>query len=106
MAVTSVEGISRALSRVTRSKLESRLDGPHGIAPGSILTAGTRTLFYNPESKQKADSLISHIPLGRPGETDDIAAAALYLASDDAKYVTGHILIGDGGWTAGFSRDW
>ena len=78
----------------------------NGIAPGSILTEGTRTLFYNPESKQKADSLISHIPLGRPGETDDVAAAALYLASDDAKYVTGHVLVVDGGWTAGFARDW
>ena len=78
----------------------------NGIAPGSILTEGTRELFYNPESKQRAESLLSHIPLGRPGETEDIAAAALYLASDDAKYVTGHVLIVDGGWTAGFSRDW
>ena len=55
---------------------------------------------------QKAESLLSHIPLGKPGETDDIAAAVLYLASDDAKYVTGHVLVVDGGWTAGFSRDW
>jgi NAD(P)-dependent dehydrogenase (short-subunit alcohol dehydrogenase family) len=78
----------------------------NGIAPGSILTEGTRELFYNPESKQRAESLLSHIPLGRPGETEDIAAAALYLASDDAKYVTGHVLVVDGGWTAGFSRDW
>jgi len=78
----------------------------NGIAPGSILTEGTKSLFYSPENKQKADSLVSHIPLGAPGETEDIAAAVLYLASDDAKYVTGHILVVDGGWTAGFSRDW
>lgn len=78
----------------------------NGIAPGSILTEGTKTLFYNPESKQKAESLLSHIPLGIPGEPEDIAAAVLYLASDDAKYVTGHVLVVDGGWTAGFSRDW
>ncbi len=78
----------------------------NGIAPGSILTEGTRSLFYNPESKQKAESLISHIPLGRPGETWDIAAAALFLASDDASYITGHVLVVDGGWTAGFARDW
>ncbi len=78
----------------------------NAIAPGSILTDGTKMMFYNPESKQMADSLLSHIPLGRPGETEDIAAAVLYLASDDAKYVTGHILVVDGGWTAGFSRDW
>jgi 3-oxoacyl-[acyl-carrier protein] reductase len=78
----------------------------NAIAPGSILTEGTRSVFYSPETKQKADSLISHIPLGAPGDTEDIAAAALYLASDDAKYVTGHTLVVDGGWTAGYSRDW
>jgi 3-oxoacyl-[acyl-carrier protein] reductase len=85
--------------------------GPHGIrvnavAPGSILTEGTKTLFYNPEMKQKSDSLLSHVPLGRPGSVEDIAAAVLYLASPDAQYVTGHVLVVDGGWTAGFSRDW
>jgi NAD(P)-dependent dehydrogenase (short-subunit alcohol dehydrogenase family) len=63
-------------------------------------------LFYNPASQEVAASLLSHIPLGRPGETEDIAQAALYLASDDAKYVTGHVLVVDGGWTAGFAREW
>lgn len=78
----------------------------NGIAPGSILTDLTRPLFYNPESKQLAESLLSHIPLGRPGDPEDVANAALYLASDDAKYVTGHFLVVDGGWTAGFAREW
>jgi 3-oxoacyl-[acyl-carrier protein] reductase len=78
----------------------------NGVAPGSILTEGTRSAFYSPENKVKGDSLLSHIPLGKPGETDDIANAVLYLACDAAKYVTGHILVVDGGWTAGFSRDW
>jgi 3-oxoacyl-[acyl-carrier protein] reductase len=78
----------------------------NGVAPGSILTEGTKAVFYSEENKQKADSLISHIPLGRPGYPDDLAPGIVYLASDDAKYVTGHILIIDGGWTAGFSRDW
>lgn len=78
----------------------------NAIAPGSILTEGTRSLFYNEENRAKSESLISHIPLGRPGETDDIANAVLYLASDAAKYVTGHVLVVDGGWTAGYSRDW
>lgn len=78
----------------------------NAIAPGSILTEGTRSLFYNEENREKSESLVSHIPLGRPGETEDIACAALYLASDAAKYVTGHVLVVDGGWTAGYSRDW
>jgi NAD(P)-dependent dehydrogenase (short-subunit alcohol dehydrogenase family) len=78
----------------------------NAIAPGSITTAGTKELFYNEESKQLAQSLLSHVPLGRPGETKDIANAALYLASDEASYVTGAVLVVDGGWTAGFAREW
>jgi NAD(P)-dependent dehydrogenase (short-subunit alcohol dehydrogenase family) len=78
----------------------------NAIAPGSILTDATRQAFYNPAAQKFAESLLSHVPLGRPGEPQDIANAALYLASDEASYVTGHILVVDGGWTAGFVRDW
>jgi len=42
----------------------------------------------------------NNTPLGYLGEPNDIAYAALYLASDEAKYVTGEILHVDGGWTA------
>jgi 3-oxoacyl-[acyl-carrier protein] reductase len=85
--------------------------GPYGIrvnaiAPGSILTQATRELFYNPDRQELADNLLSHVPLGKPGDPEDIAHAALYLASDEAKYVTGHVLVVDGGWTAGFVRNW
>jgi 3-oxoacyl-[acyl-carrier protein] reductase len=78
----------------------------NGIAPGSILTEATKSLFYNDEARRLAESLLSHVPLGRPGDTRDIANAALYLASDDSSYVTGHVLTVDGGWTAGFAREW
>ncbi len=78
----------------------------NALAPGSIVTEGTRMIFYNPADQALAESLLSHIPLGRPGETEDIAQAALYLASDDAKYVTGSVLVVDGGWTAGYAREW
>jgi 3-oxoacyl-[acyl-carrier protein] reductase len=78
----------------------------NAIAPGSILTEGTRSLFYNETNRARAESLISHIPLARPGDTEDIAHAAVFLVSDAASYITGHVLIVDGGWTAGFSRDW
>lgn len=78
----------------------------NGIAPGSILTEGTKSLFYNEETRRLSESLISHIPLGRPGETSDIANAVLYLSSDEAAYITGHVLVVDGGWTAGFAREW
>lgn len=78
----------------------------NAIAPGSILTEGTKTLFYNPSDKDLADSLLSHVALGCPGRPEDVASAALYLASDDASYVTGAVLVVDGGWTSGFARDW
>ncbi|HLI34034.1 MAG TPA: 3-oxoacyl-ACP reductase FabG [Terriglobia bacterium] len=84
---------------------------PHGIrvnaiAPGSILTDVTQELFYNPASQRLAESLLAHIPLGKPGEPEDIANAVLFLVSDEARYITGHVLVVDGGWTVGFARDW
>jgi 3-oxoacyl-[acyl-carrier protein] reductase len=78
----------------------------NGVAAGLILTECAKTHFYSPENKQRADGWLSHIPLGVPGHTEDIAAAVVYLASDAAKNVTGLVLAVDGGWTTGFSRDW
>jgi NAD(P)-dependent dehydrogenase (short-subunit alcohol dehydrogenase family) len=78
----------------------------NAIAPGSILVEGTKALFYSPEGKKLGESLLSHVALGRPGTPEDIAKGALFLASDDASYVTATVLVIDGGWTAGFARDW
>jgi NAD(P)-dependent dehydrogenase (short-subunit alcohol dehydrogenase family) len=58
------------------------------IAPGSILSPATRAPFYNRERKALMDGLMSHIPLHRPGKPEDIANAALYLASPGPSYVT------------------
>ena len=86
--------------------------GPHGIlvnaiAPGSTLTEGTRQLFYG-EGGLFHDSVkqrLAHIPLGRPAETKEIAVAALFLADPENSYMNGHILTVDGGWTAGYTRE-
>lgn len=87
--------------------------GPQGIlvnavAPGSTLTAGTEALFYGPDGAytEKAASLLSHIPLGRPARPEEIAYAVLFLVAPEASYVNGAILTVDGGWTAGYARDW
>ena len=52
------------------------------------------------------ESIMTHIPFKKPGTPEDIGYAALYLASDTANYVTGNVLVVDGGWTSGFARDW
>ena len=49
--------------------------------------------------------MLDHVPLGRPGTTDEIAVAALFLADPENSYMNGHILTVDGGWTAGYTRD-
>ncbi|MCA9443168.1 MAG: SDR family oxidoreductase [Candidatus Omnitrophica bacterium] len=86
--------------------------GPHGIlvngiAPGSTMTEGTRQLFYGEGGKfhESVQKLLDHIPLGRPATTDEIAVAALFLAAPDNSYMNGHILTVDGGWTAGYARE-
>jgi len=73
------------------------------ICPGSILFEGTRELFYS--DKERADRFMAHIPMKRPGEPEEIAGATVFLASDEASYITGSILTIDGGWTCGYARD-
>jgi len=86
--------------------------GPEGIltncvAPGSTLTPGTEALFYGADGaySEKARALLDHIPLGRPATTAEIAGAVLFLSAPEASYVNGAVLAVDGGWTAGYTRD-
>ena len=74
------------------------------ICPGSIqIPIMMESGMYG---DNRFESIMSHIPMKRPGTPQDIGYAALYLASDQANYVTGAVHIVDGGWTCGFGRDW
>lgn len=79
----------------------------NGIAPGSTLTDGTRKLFYGDDGlyRESVKRMLDHVPLGRPATADEIAVAALFLADPENTYTTGHVLVVDGGWTAGYARD-
>ena len=79
----------------------------NAVAPGSTLTEGTKQLFYGPDGrfKDSVQKLLDHIPLGRPGTVEEIASAVLFLASPEASYVNGAVLTVDGGWTAGYARE-
>lgn len=76
------------------------------VAPGSTLTEGTKQLFYNTAEKDRANRLLSHVPLGRAGTVQEMANAVLFFAAPASSYITGQTLCVDGGWSAGgFFRD-
>jgi 3-oxoacyl-[acyl-carrier protein] reductase len=81
-------GFSKALAR----EVASRGITVNVITPGMIDTDMTRAL-----TERASVDWSSQIPLGRLGTGDDIAAAACYLASDEAAYITGHVLAVNGG---------
>jgi 3-oxoacyl-[acyl-carrier protein] reductase len=102
-AKAGVNNLTRAMA------IELGQDGilVNAIAPGSIMTDGTRELFYSEGSlfRENVQVMINHIPLGRPGTPEEMAVAALFLAAPENTFTTGHILVVDGGWTAGYHRD-
>ena len=68
----------------------------NAIAPAQIDTRLTQSLPE--EARQRR---VARIPMGRFGDVDEVAKAALFLASDDAAFITGHTLAVDGGYLAG-----
>ncbi len=83
-----IEGFTRALAR----EIGSRGITVNAIAPGLIQTAMTDKLTN--EQKERA---MQEIPLGRVGRPEDVAMAALFLASDQASYITGQTIHVNGG---------
>jgi glucose 1-dehydrogenase len=72
---------------------------PHGIrvnaiGPGSIMTDILKAVATDRDAKR---AILARTPLGRIGEPDEIAAIAVFLASDDASYITGQTIYADGG---------
>ncbi|GAA4038728.1 SDR family oxidoreductase [Nonomuraea soli] len=98
--VASYAATKHAIAGLTRA-LSNEWAG-HGvqvnaIAPGYIVTDNTRPLREDPT---RAHAITDRIPAGRWGEPDDLVGATVFLASGASDYVTGHVLVVDGGWTA------
>jgi NAD(P)-dependent dehydrogenase (short-subunit alcohol dehydrogenase family) len=74
----------------------------NAVAPGVVDTAIAALVVHNPEL---APGYLKTIPLGRFGQPRDIADAVLFLASDQASYITGQMLVIDGGQTLGITGD-
>ncbi|MGH1527020.1 SDR family oxidoreductase [Leifsonia sp. L25] len=90
-AKSGVAGLVRALSNEWAGKGVT----VNGIAPGYIATDNTQALQDDPD---RSRSILERIPAGRWGEPEDIGGAAVFFASDAARYVSGAILPVDGGW--------
>ena len=67
----------------------------NAIAPGYMATDNTEALQNNPE---RARQILDRIPAGRWGAPEDLAGAAVFLASAASDYVHGHVMVVDGGW--------
>jgi 2-deoxy-D-gluconate 3-dehydrogenase len=69
----------------------------NAVAPAAVWTASRAELFSD---KDFMDKLLARLPLGRLTQTSDVLAATLFLASPASDFMTGHVLVIDGGWTA------
>lgn len=83
-------------------KLKFQSDGirVNAICPGFIMTP----FIGEKWTTERLESLKQDIALGRLGDPKEIAQVALFLASDDASYITGTAIIADGGWTTHFAK--
>jgi NAD(P)-dependent dehydrogenase (short-subunit alcohol dehydrogenase family) len=70
------------------------------VCPGWVDTPFNDTIWELLGGREREPEFMSRVPLGRQGTPEEVARAVLFLASDDASYVTGHALLVDGGMTA------
>jgi NAD(P)-dependent dehydrogenase (short-subunit alcohol dehydrogenase family) len=95
----ATKAATRSFARTWTTDLRPRRIRVNAISPGSIDTPGLNGLLASsPAGAERRKMIETVTPLGRLGAPDEIAAAAVFLASDDASYITGIELFVDGGF--------
>ena len=95
-AYSAAKGGVAALTRSIAFDYGTKGIRANAIAPGTIDTPAISSVLADPATR---DYLVSKVLVGRIGKPEDIANAVLYLASDESSFVTGHVLVVDGGRT-------
>jgi NAD(P)-dependent dehydrogenase (short-subunit alcohol dehydrogenase family) len=94
-AYSAAKGGVEVLTRNAALELAEYGIRVNSVLPGLVETPGTAGVFARPRMR---DAFLERIPLGRAAHPDDVAGPCLYLAGEDARYVTGTSLVVDGGW--------
>ena len=95
----ATKAVARSFARTWTTDLKQRRIRVNALSPGSIDTPGLNGLLASsPAGEQRRKTIDAITPLGRLGRPDEIAAAAVFLASDEASYVAGAELFADGGF--------
>lgn len=94
-AYTASKGGVGQLTKAFANEWASKGVNVNAIAPGYMATDNTEALQKNPERSRQ---ILERIPAGRWGTPEDLAGAAVFLASSASDYLHGHIMVVDGGW--------
>jgi len=94
----STKGAVRMITRGSALELAEHGIRVNAVGPGQIATEFIEGWTEEATEAAKSGDLIKDVPLGRAGTPEDVAGAYLYLASEEAIYVTGELLFVDGGW--------
>jgi NAD(P)-dependent dehydrogenase (short-subunit alcohol dehydrogenase family) len=95
----SSKGAVRMITRGSALELSDHGIRVNAVAPGQIATEFVEGWSDEATEKAASDDLVKPVPMGRAGTPEDVAGAYLYLASEDARYVTGELVFVDGGWS-------
>jgi len=96
-AYAAAKGGVAQLTKALANEWAARGVQVNAIAPGYMATDLTEALQNDPTRSRQ---ILERIPAGRWGSTEDVAGAAVFLASPASDYISGHVLVVDGGWLA------